>query len=152
MLTVSPRILKFLAAAVWHIGGLILLLKSRSLLLEADSLNGAPIWPWVAVSAAVILGSLKARYLFVKSCRRNMARIDKLKRPYFWQFFRPGFFAALTVMIATGATLSRLAHGNYPFLIGVALLDLSIAIALLGSSFVFWQNHNAIARPVQRRA
>lgn len=140
MLTVSPRVLKVLAAAFWHIGGLVLLLKARSLLLEADSINGAAIWPWLAAGTAVLLGSLKAHYLFVKSCRKNMVRIDGLERPYLWQFFHPGFFAALTLMIATGATLSQLAHGHYPFLIGVALLDLSIAVALLGSSYVFWQN------------
>jgi hypothetical protein len=69
-----------------------------------------------------------------------MARIDGLARPYPWQFFRPGFFVLLAIMISTGATLSRLAHGNSPFLISVAVLDLSIAVALLGSSFVFWQN------------
>jgi hypothetical protein len=39
----------------------------------------------------------------------------------------------------TGATLSRLAHDNYYFLIGVAILDFSIAIALLSSSYVFWK-------------
>jgi hypothetical protein len=46
---------------------------------------------------------------------------------------------ALAVMIATGATLSRLDHSNYPFLIAVATLDLSLAVALLGSSYVFWK-------------
>lgn len=149
MLTVSPRMLKILAAAVWHIGGLVLLLKARSLLLEADSLNGTKIWPWLAVAAAVLLGSLKARYLFVKSCRKNMRRIEGLERPYLWQFFRPGFFAALALMIAAGAALSRLAHGSYPFLLGVALLDLSIAVALLGSSYVFWPNISP-ARTLQK--
>ena len=138
MLTVSPRTLKILASLVWHVGGLVLLLKARSLLLEAGSINGAKIWPWLAVGTAVILGSLKARYLFSRSWRKNMARIEELQRPYLWQFFRPGFFAALTIMITTGAVLSRLAHGRYPFLIGVALLDLSIAVALLGSSYTFW--------------
>jgi hypothetical protein len=139
MLTASPRTLKFLAGMAWHIGGLVLFLKARSLLLEAESLNDAQIWPQLVVGTAVILGTVKARYLFVKSCRENMVRIEGLERPYLWQFFRPGFFAALAVMITAGATLSRLAHGNHPFLLTVASLDLSIAVALLGSSFVFWQ-------------
>ncbi len=42
-------------------------------------------------------------------------------------------------MILLGAVLSRMAHGHYAFLIGVAALDFSIAMALLGSSYVFWQ-------------
>jgi hypothetical protein len=42
-------------------------------------------------------------------------------------------------MILAGATLSRLAHNNYAFLIGVGILDISIAVALLGSSYVFWK-------------
>jgi hypothetical protein len=31
-----------------------------------------------------------------------------------------------------------MAHNNYPFLIAVAILDIGIAIALLGSSYVYW--------------
>ena len=49
-------------------------------------------------------------------------------------------------MIAAGATLSRLAHGNYGFLIGVAILDLSIGTALLGSSFIYRQKKTCDSR------
>jgi hypothetical protein len=42
-------------------------------------------------------------------------------------------------MIIFGATVSRLAHGNYVFLLGVAILDIGIGTALLGSSVVFWR-------------
>ena len=45
-------------------------------------------------------------------------------------------------MILGGAVLSRLAHGRYAFLIGVATLDLTIAVALVGSSYVFWQRQS----------
>lgn len=137
--SVSPRILNILAALVWYIGGFVLLLKARSLLLEADTLQPAQLWPWFGLVAGVLFGSLKAKFLFSKSCRKNLNRIAALQHPKLWQFFRPGFFFLLALMIASGATLSRMAHDNYPFLIGVAVLDLSIAIALLGSSYVFWQ-------------
>jgi len=139
MLVVSTRSLKILAALVWYVGGTLLLLKGSSLLVEADALRPERGWPWLAAFAGLFLGSLQAKFLFSRSCQRNLDRIDTLDRPRVWQFFRPGFFAALTVMILAGATLSRLAHNNYPFLIGVAILDLNIGIALLGSSFVFWQ-------------
>lgn len=39
-----------------------------------------------------------------------------------------------------GAALSRLAHSQYVFLVGVPVLDLGIAIAILGSSHVFWRD------------
>jgi len=139
MLVVSTRSLKILAALVWYVGGTILLLKGRSLLVEADALKPEESWPWLAAVAGLILGGLKAKFLFNRSCQKNLDRIAALERPRVWQFFRPGFFAVLTVMILVGVTLSRLAHNNYPFLIGVAILDLGIGIALLGSSYVFWK-------------
>ena len=144
-MTVSAHSLNIMAALVWYIGGIVLLLKGKSLLVEASTLNPQPGWIWLAVTAAVFLGSLKAKFLFSKSCRKNLSRIANLEQPKFWQFFRPGFFVALAIMIATGATLSRLAHNNHSFLIAVGTLDLSLAAALLGSSVVFWQQ-KAFAR------
>jgi hypothetical protein len=139
MLTVSTRSLNILAALVWYIGGIVLLLKGKSLLVEAETLNPQQGWSWLAVIVALFLGSLKARFLFSKSCRKNLNRIAALAEPKIWQCFRPGFFVALAIMIAAGAALSRLAHNTYPFLIGVGILDLSLAVALLGGSIVFWQ-------------
>jgi hypothetical protein len=147
MLVVSARVLKILAALVWYIGGFILLLKGRSLLAEADALEPEHLWPWLGAGVGLALGGLKAKYLFVKSCRKNMGRIAALEQPKIWQFFRPSFFMLLTLMIMAGATLSRLAHGNYVFLILVAVLDIGIAIALLGSSYVFWDTVMIVTRP-----
>jgi len=138
MTIASTRSLKILAALVWYIGGVVLLLKGGSLLLEAEALRPDKIWPRLAIIAGLFFGSVKARFLFSKSCRKNLARIDELSRPRIWQFFRPRFFVFLLLMILAGATLSGLAHSNYPFLIGVAVVDFSIGIALLGSSFIFW--------------
>jgi hypothetical protein len=136
---VSTRSLKVLAAVVWYAGGIALLLKGGSLLAEADALRPALAWPWLAVVAALLAGGLKARFLFSHSCERNLARIASLDRPRVWQFCRPGFFVALAIMILAGTTLSRLAHNHYSFWIGVAVLDLGIAIALRGSSYVSWR-------------
>jgi hypothetical protein len=139
MLTVSTRTLNILAAFVWYSGGIVLLLKGGSLLIEAHSLKPEQEWLWLAAVVGSFIGGIKAMFLFSKICQRNLARIGTLDQPRFWQFFRPGFFVFLTAMILGGATLSRLAHNNYAFLIGVAVLDLSIAVALLGSSYVFWK-------------
>lgn len=145
MMTVSARSLHVLAALVWYAGGIVLLAKGGSLLAEAEALDPDRIWPWLAAILGLLLGGLKARFIFGRSIKRNLARIAALDRPKVWQFFSPAFFVALAVMIAAGASLSRLAQGSYPFLIAVAVLDLAIAVALLGSSIVYWQQR-AFAR------
>ena len=144
MATASARSLKILAALVWYIGGFVLLLKGASLLREAEALQPGQIWTWIAVIAGLLIGSVKARFLFSKSCKKNLTRIDRLKRPRIWQFYRPRFFVFLMLMILAGATLSRLAHGNYMFLLGVAIVDFSISIALLGSSYIFWPHKTVL--------
>jgi hypothetical protein len=139
MSTVSARTLNMLSALVWYGGGIALLLKGRSLLAEAEALDPGLPWPWLGAAVALLLGGLQAKFIFAKSCKKNLDRIAALDRPKVWQFFRPGFFVLLAIMIAAGTTLSRLAHYNYAFLIGVAMLDLIVALSLLGSSVVFWQ-------------
>jgi hypothetical protein len=139
MFTVSARTLNILSALVWYGGGIALLLKGRSLLAEAEVLNPDQPWPWLAALAALLLGGLQAKFIFAKSCKKNLDRIAALSHPKVWQFFRPGFFFFLAIMIAAGATLSRLAHNSYVWLIGVAMIDWIVAVSLLGSSYVFWQ-------------
>lgn len=140
MLSASYRVLYIFAALVWCTGGIVLMIKGCSQLLEAELLQPDQHWPWTAAIIALLIGSIKATFLFSKSCRKNLARIAALDQPKIWQFFRPVFFLFLLLMILTGATLSFIAQGNYPFLLGVAGLDLTIAIALLGSSYVFWKD------------
>ena len=139
-MTVSHRTLKILTAAVWYVGGIVLLIKGFRLLMEAESLHPDQHWPWTAFVLALAIGGVKAKFIFAKSCRKNLARITALDQPKAWLFFRPVFFLFLLLMILTGATLSSLAHGNFPLLLGVAGLDLAIAVALLGSSYVFWKD------------
>ena len=139
MLSVSHHHLKILAAVFWYTGGVVLLLKGGILLKEAEQLRPEAPWPWIVVVAALLAGVIKAKFLFSGSCQKNLFRIAALHQPKFWQFFRPGFFVFLILMILVGATLSTLAHGDYKFLLAVASLDLIIAVALLGSSYVFWR-------------
>jgi hypothetical protein len=138
-LIVSNRILNILAAIVWYTGGIVLLLKGSNLLIEANTIKPEKYWPQLVAITGLFFGSLKARFLFNKSCQKNLNRIAALNRPRIWQFFRIRFFVALIVMITMSVILSGLVHNNYIILISVAILDLSISIALLGSSYVFWK-------------
>lgn len=137
-MTVSTRTLQILAALVWYTGGVVLLLKGGSLLREAQALRPEGSWPVYAMAIGFLAGTLKGATLFRKSCRNNLDRIERLQSPRAWQVFRPRFFVLLSLMILTGTTLSRLAQGRYGPLIGVAILDLAIATALLTSSYLFW--------------
>lgn len=107
-------------------------------MFEAFVLRPEEKWPLYSAFIGIIIGGIKATYLFNKSCNKNLERIEKLSEPYLWQFFKPQFFVFLTIMVATGATLSRVAHGNYLWLIGVGIVDLSVGMALLISSKTFW--------------
>jgi hypothetical protein len=134
----SARTLNFLAAFVWLAGALVLLIKSQSLVLEAIHLEPGWLWPGLAIGSSLIIGALKGKFIFSRSCHKNISRIASLSQPRLWQFFSPRFFLLLALMITTGVTLSRLAEGQYLFLLGVAAVDLTIAVALLSSSMVFW--------------
>jgi len=141
MLTVSTRVLNILAAFVWYIGGTVLLIKGSTLLVEAHILRPEMYWTWLAIAAGPFFGCLKGKYIFRKSCQKNLARIGAIKQPKVWQFFKPWFFAVLAAMIMFGAVLSRLAqtYNSYILLIGVAIVDIDIGSALLWSSYIFWK-------------
>lgn len=136
---VSRSLLKALAALTWYVGGGVLLFKGTGYLVQAG--GAGPALPAV-LSAVLGLtgGMLRGRTLFVRACRRNLRRIEALHEPRIWQFFRPGFFAALAVMIAGGAILAGLAETGYWGAVLVGGLELVIATALLTSSVAFWES------------
>ena len=139
MFSASTRTLKILAAVLWYSGAIVLLTKGSTLLLEADALQPGRNWTWLTLVLGLSIGWLKVKFIFRRACQKNLARISLLSEPKIWQFYRPGFLLFLAAMIIIGSTLSRMAHGNYPFLIAMVILDFSLATALFGSSYVFWQ-------------
>lgn len=139
MMNATPQMLMILAGLVWYGGAGVLLFKTVQLLSAAQALNPNQIWLWLALVTGLLLGLLKGRYLFSRACIRNIRRILTLENPKLWQFFRPQFFVFLAGMILLGRFLSHQAQNHYGLLLSVALLDLSIAVALLGSSIIFWR-------------
>lgn len=139
MFLLSHGHLKSVAAVIWLSGAIVLALKGGSLLMQALALRPDEIWSWLTIPAGLLIGGIKTELIFEKACLRNLARIDALERPRIWHAYRPGFYAFLIAMIALGATLSRLAAGNYAGLLAMATLDFSLATALLGSGRLFWK-------------
>ena len=135
----SKRSLKLLAAAVWYSGAVVLSYKSARLLLEAQSINTDQTWIWLAILTGIIIGTIKAKYLFKSICIKNLRRIDSLRSPRLWQAYRTHFYFFLFAMIILGSYITRLTHGNYAALITAAIIEVSLATALLGSSNCFWK-------------
>jgi len=136
---VSQLTLMVIAAFVWYAGGIALLFKGGSLVKGAYAIDAQSAWAYGAPVLGIIIGLVKARFIFNHACRKNIIRIRALPSPRIWQFFRPGMLIFLAVIIPTGAWMSRAAAGNFGYLCFVAALDLSIATALLTSSLAFWK-------------
>jgi hypothetical protein len=145
MPTVSSSSPNILVALAWYAGGILLLLKGGSLLAEAAALRPGLVWAWVAVGTALLAGGLEAKFLLSRNCETNLTSIASLEQPEVRQLFRPEFLVALAAVILVGATLSGQDHNQYPLLIGVAALDLALAVDLLGKSFVFWRERALLA-------
>jgi hypothetical protein len=142
-MSASSRTLKLLALLTWISGGIVLFFKGYFLFAEAAGLRPYSELKSLPFIIALPLGGLKARYLFLPACRKNLARIDALINPRPWQFYRVGFFLFLFSMVALGAWLSRWASGNYGALLTVSSLDLALSVALLGSLGGFRQEPGA---------
>jgi hypothetical protein len=133
----STSTLKLLASLVWYSGAIVLSFKSIMMLTEAQAINPDQTRIWLTIVAGLIFGAIKAKYLFTKVCVKNLTRIDALKSPKLWDFYRLRFFIFLLAMILLGSFISRQAHGNYSMLVTMALIEISLATALLGSSHCF---------------
>jgi len=135
--------LKILSAVVWYIGFIALSLKSYRLCVEAYALDDDLINLLFFLMMGFLLGLIKTKYIFIKSCKKNLERIEGLENPKIWQFYRVGFFIFLAVVITLGAFLSRRASGDYWLLMSVGVVDMALALALFFSGFLFFVGRNA---------
>jgi len=138
------KTLKNLAMLVWYIGFITLSLKSYKLFNEAYTINNNLTYLIVFLLLGFLLSLLKTKYIFTHSCQKNLQRIEELEKPKIWQFYRVGFFIFLVGVISLGAFLSRMASGDYYFLISVAVVDMALALALFFSGFEFFIRRDKI--------
>jgi len=139
ILKTSHMVLRILCAMVWYIGVLVLTVKSSSLMLEVYRGGTHQSWVILSFGIGIAIGWFKAEYLFERLCIKNLKRIDSLKNPRIWQFYRPRFFFFLFLMILSGRYLPVVIQGDSFMLTLLAILELSIATALLISSRCFWK-------------
>ena len=126
-----------LAALVWYTGVFVLLYKSTGMFIEALN-SGAPVSVVVAaIIIGLVIGMIKAKYLFIHICQKNIKRIFGLTSPMIWQFYRVRFFFFLFLMITLGNYAYRLSSGSIFLLLALSTLELSISTALLISGKCF---------------
>ncbi|MCK5794880.1 MAG: hypothetical protein KAH12_09235 [Anaerolineales bacterium] len=140
----TKKTLVYLAAAVWYIGGIMLFRSGLELVIQAHELKEGTLWPAVFIITGIVLGIIQVLFIFRHSCRKNMRRINLLNDPRLWQFYRPGFFMALAIMITSGILLNHFAQGYYYYMLAVAAVDFALTTSLLGSSYVFWTDFKHI--------
>lgn len=138
--------LKLLAAAVWYVGGVVLVWKGAEWLAVAGSLRPGAVWPWIAGGVGAAVGLWRGRTMFRRACRRNLDRIRALEKPNPLLFFRPVFFLALAAMFAAAWGMSLLAGTGWWAMNLVGALDLVIGVGLLASSLEFWTYGSLAAR------
>jgi len=141
MFNTTHQILKVLAALIWLSGIVVLYIKGANIFFEAQAEKPNSLITPFFVLFALVFGFIKARYLFKPVCIKNLKRINALKHPKLWEFYRFRFFIFLLSMVLLGSFLSHQAHGNYPLLITVLIIDISVGTALLGSSSCFWKKN-----------
>jgi len=139
MLNSSSRTLIILAAMVWYSGALVLSFKSSRLLFAAHDLHSNQLWIALVIITGILIGLLKAKYLFNRVCIKNLKRIHTLSEPKLWQFYRTRFYFFLLTMILLGRYIAWLAQENYAALVSMAIVEISLATALLSSSNCFWK-------------
>jgi len=139
MLDTTANTLIKLAALVWYTGVVILIAKSSALFFQSFKGGADQLFILMAILCGIVIGKIKAKYLFTSINKKNIDRINSLATPKLWQFYRKRFFVFLFLMIALGHYLAGAAHGQNLALIALAVLELSIAFALFFSSHCFWE-------------
>ena len=130
--------LKILAALTWYSGVVVLTIKSMTLFISAYTILPEVLKLSMLIIIGIVIGLIKANYLFNKVCFKNLRRIVLLQNPKIWQFYRGRFFLFLASMILLGDYLSKMVEGSYLFMATLAIIELSIATALLVSSRCFF--------------
>lgn len=137
MLNTTKTTLFRLAALVWFTGVVVLLVKSVTIIREAVEI-GAPVPVAIsALAAGIVIGMIKAKYLFIHICKKNIERIQALESPKIWQAYRTRFYFFLVLMITFGKYAYHFSNSSAFWLMALAILELSISTALFISGNCF---------------
>jgi len=132
--SVSRRGLVTLSGLVWSLAGLMVFIRA---ILMIDTLTPFGI---ALITAGLVLGILKSRFVLARIARRNIDRIKTMSpekdKLCLFAFQPPMSYALIIVMVSAGLTLRHF----FPHSIYVIALYFAIGIALLYSGLEYFKN------------
>ena len=101
----------------------------------------------IAITAAVMIGLAKGRFVLSKTARKNKARIHRLEDPVqIHQIFSKPYYFLIPMMIGLGVLLRSYNEylGGY---VVVAAIYCGIGMALIISSRIYWATESPSPNP-----
>jgi len=137
----SVRVQMFSAAIMWMVGLGFLLGFGISFIVKLVGMAHPAIWTLaVIVIAAIVIGSLKARYILIRYADKAIARIQTRGHACYFGFFGWASWGFIAVMMGTGVVLRQLtplpkSPGGLIFL---AILYIAVGTGLAIADRIFW--------------
>lgn len=142
--TASVRAQLLAGALMWLIGASILLVRGFGYIQGRS-------WHAWALSAGLILGVLKSRYMLEGVATKAVARVNERGRAWFFGFFSARSWLLVAIMMGGGMLLRRIIV--HPDQVGAGIMGavyIGVGSALLLADRMFW--HAAIRDPLKERA
>ena len=137
----SVRVQMFSAAIMWMVGLGFLLGFGISFIVKLVGMAHPAIWTLaVIVIAAIVIGSLKARYILIRYADKAIARIQTRGHACYFGFFGRASWGFIAVKMGTGIVLRQLtplpkSPGGLIFL---AILYIAVGTGLAIADRIFW--------------
>jgi len=137
----SVRVQMFSAAIMWMVGLGFLLGFGISFIVKLIGMAHPAIWTLaVIVIVAIVIGSLKARYILIRYADKAVARIQTRGHACYFGFFGWASWGFIAVMMGTGIVLRQLtplpkSPGGLIFL---AILYIAVGTGLAIADRIFW--------------
>ena len=137
----SVRVQMFSAAIMWMVGLGFLLGFGISFIVKLVGMAHPAIWTLaVIVIVAIVIGSLKARYILIRYADKAVARIQTRGHACYFGFFGWASWGFIAVMMGTGIVLRQLtplpkSPGGLIFL---AILYIAVGTGLAIADRIFW--------------
>ena len=137
----SVRVQMFSAAIMWMVGLGFLLGFGISFIVKLIGMAHPAIWTLaVIVIVAIVIGSLKARYILIRYADKAVARIQRRGHACYFGFFGWASWGFIAVMMGTGVVLRQLtplpkSPGGLIFL---AILYIAVGTGLAIADRIFW--------------